>query len=173
MTNHLLVQIRRLVAQTWQARGASQLRPRSWKEPHLLHYSHENQHTGMIMHYDGGHLTWQLMLSEHGEDYEGEWSGGKREWIHSSSKSQLRLCSIAGGGTYLECLQKNILLRKGQILVHPGNLYHKGVDITSGSRTLMVCFMDGWDPQVEEDSLNDDDSYDDQMESNIVTFGDE
>ena len=64
----------------------------------------------------------------------------------------------AGGGTYFSCLQRTIKLKKGQVLIHPGDLYHKGVDIKSGIRTLLVCFMDGFDPEVVETSgwSNDD-----------------
>jgi hypothetical protein len=37
-------------------------------------------------------------------------------------------------------------------LIHPGALYHKGVDITSGVRDLLICFMDGFDPKIEDTS---------------------
>jgi len=67
------------------------------------------------MHFDGGDLTWGLMLSDPSE--------------------------YTGGGTYFRCLRATIKLRKGQVLVHPGNLYHKGIDITSGTRELVICFM--------------------------------
>ena len=69
------------------------------------------------MHYDGCDITWQCMLS-HPEEY-------------------------GGGGTYFRCLRKTVVLRQGQVLVHPGELYHKGRDITGGVRSLIVCFMDG------------------------------
>ena len=59
------------------------------------------------------------------------------------------------------------MLRKGQVLIHPGNLYHRGVDITSGVRTLMVCFMDGFDLEVQERSRAEDDS-DGAFESNVI-----
>lgn len=58
------------------------------------------------------------------------------------------------------------MLRKGQVLIHPGNLYHRGVDITSGIRTLMVCFMDGFDPKVTDESSANEDSAD--FESNLI-----
>ena len=60
------------------------------------------------------------------------------------------------------------MLRKGQVLVHPGNLYHRGVDITSGTRTLMVCFMDGYDLKVTDPSNLEDDSV--EFQRNIVTL---
>ena len=55
-------------------RAAHSLRPRSWKEPHLLRYEvvlGKPHHAGVEMHYDGSHFTWQLMLSEETE-YEGK-----------------------------------------------------------------------------------------------------
>ena len=69
-TKQLLHDIRHLVGQLCaNPQGATALVPRSWKEPHLLRYGKE--HTGMCMHYDGGALTWQIMLSSHGTDYKG------------------------------------------------------------------------------------------------------
>ena len=70
LTNQLLHDIRKLVGHLCtNPQGAATLVPRSWKEPHLLRYGRE--HTGMCMHYDGGALTWQMMLSSHGTDYNG------------------------------------------------------------------------------------------------------
>jgi len=60
--------------------------------------------------------------------------------------------SNVGGGTYFRCLKKTVILRKGQVLIHPGNLYHRGVDITSGNRILMVCFMDGFNMEAIDTS---------------------
>ena len=57
-----------------------------------------------------------------------------------------------GGGTYFRCLRKAFKLRKGQVLVHPGNLYHKGLDIESGLRELVVCFMDGMNSNISDPS---------------------
>jgi predicted 2-oxoglutarate/Fe(II)-dependent dioxygenase YbiX len=62
-----------------------------------------------------------------------------------------------GGGTYIRCLKKTIMLNQGQVLVHPGELYHKGVDITKGTRSLIVCFMDGFNPKMTDDSHTRDD----------------
>lgn len=83
------------------------------------------------MHYDGGDFTWNLMLSDSSE--------------------------YTGGGTYVRCLRKTIKLQQGQCLVHPGELYHKGVDITSGVRDLIVCFMDGFNPGVVDKSTDKED----------------
>jgi predicted 2-oxoglutarate/Fe(II)-dependent dioxygenase YbiX len=90
----------------------------------LLHISRE--HTGIEMHYDGCDITWQLMLSD--------------------------LSEYNGGGTYIRALRKTLKLRQGQVLVHPGEMYHKGLDIAGGTRVLMVCFMDGFDPGIVDRS---------------------
>ena len=92
------------------------------------------------MHYDGGDFTWSLMLSDPTE--------------------------YTGGGTFMRCLRKTLRLKQGQVLVHPGELYHKGVDITSGTRMLMVCFMDGWSPSIVDESTDNDDRP--KYEKNVV-----
>lgn len=81
--------------------------------------------------------------------------------------SDFDFCMYIGGGTYFRCLQKTIKLKKGQILVHPGALFHKAVNITGGMRELIVCFVDGFDPYIEDPSSysNEDDGF----EQNIVT----
>lgn len=62
-----------------------------------------------------------------------------------------------GGGTYIRCLRETIKLSAGQCLVHPGELMHKGVDITEGRRLLIIGFMDGFDPQIIDGSTARDD----------------
>lgn len=70
LTDQLILNIREIVGQICKnPKGASALVTRSWKEPHLLSYG--EKHTGMCMHYDGGALTWQILLSAHGTDYTG------------------------------------------------------------------------------------------------------
>lgn len=148
------------------------LRPRSILEPHLLKVScththmlsllfrlvgsfsltqalafHQYQklpglreHTGCPMHYDGSHFTLSLMLSDPSE--------------------------YTGGGTYIRCLRTTIKLRKGQMLVHPGSLFHRGIDITWGTRELLVCFMDGFSPGVADSSSEHKDRK--EYESNVL-----
>eukprot|EP00978_Attheya_sp_CCMP212_P031543 scaffold119690_cov56-Attheya_sp.AAC.3 len=99
-------------------------------------------HTGVEMHYDGSDFTWQLMLMDV-KEYE-------------------------GGGTYMRCMRETIKLHQGQVLVHPGELYHKGVDITSGVRSLIVGFMDGFDPKIPDDSENSDNE--EEYEKNVRTY---
>ena len=113
---------------------AAKLHPRSWKEPHLLKYKkldNEPDHTGVEMHYDGCHITFIAGLSESSE-YE-------------------------GGGTYIRSLKKTINLKQGQIICFPGELYHLGVEITRGTRYLIVFFMDGFDPKIVDSSTQHDD----------------
>jgi predicted 2-oxoglutarate/Fe(II)-dependent dioxygenase YbiX len=90
--------------------------------------------------YIGCDITWQVMLTDMNE--------------------------YTGGGTYFRCNRKTIKLRLGQVLVHPGELYHKGVDITSGIRELLICFLDGFDPQIidKSDPKNDRVEY----EKNVI-----
>ena len=59
-------------------RECSKLHPRSWKEPHLLHYQvleGKPEHTGIEMHYDGCNITWSLMLMRP-DEYEGDGTDG-------------------------------------------------------------------------------------------------
>jgi hypothetical protein len=98
------------------------LRPRSWKEPHFLRYEYRDNddknghtithgpppHVGVESHYDGSDFTWSLMLSRPNE--------------------------YDGGGTYIRTLRTTLRLDQGQVLLHPGDLYHTGLDITSGVR---------------------------------------
>jgi len=94
------------------------------------------------MHYDGSALTWSLSLSDPSE--------------------------FSGGGTYFRFLRKTLRLRQGQVLVHPGDLFHKGVDITAGERMLIVCFMDGYDTGVKDDSTDRD--YHASFEKDVLQF---
>jgi len=92
----------------------------------------------------GCDVTWQLMLTD--------------------------INDYGGGGTYFRSLKKTVKLRKGQALIHPGELYHKGLDITFGIRELVVCFLDGFDPQIIDGS--DPSQSLPEHELNIVMFPD-
>lgn len=136
VTDHIMANIIDVVGTVFgKKKEAAKLHPRSWKEPHLLLYQKfENQppHTGVEMHYDGCDITWNCMLS--------------------------KSTGYDGGGTYIRALRKTVRLEQGQVLVHPGELYHKGCDITRGERALIVCFMDGFDPQIVDSSSAQEDS---------------
>ena len=46
--------------------------------------------------------------------------------------------------------------------------FHKGVDITRGTRYLAVCFTDGWDPAIPDNSTNSDKHK--TLERNTLTY---
>eukprot|EP00804_Cyclotella_cryptica_P028514 CCRYP_014794-RB/>CCRYP_014794-RB protein AED:0.00 eAED:0.00 QI:1118/1/1/1/1/1/2/122/560 len=145
-TDRILLDVKRIVGEVFgKKREAMALRPRSWKEPHMLLYQAlegKPHHTGIEMHYDGCDITWQAMLTRN-DEYE-------------------------GGGTYFRCLRKTVLLRQGQVLVHPGELYHKGIDVTYGVRCLLVCFTDGFSPKIMDDSKQHED--DPKYEKNVCLY---
>lgn len=146
VTDHIMASIIDIVGVIYQNKDeASKLHPRSWKEPHLLLYQKfENKvpHTGVEMHYDGCDITWNCMLSKSSE--------------------------YDGGGTYIRALRKTVRLEQGQVLVHPGELYHKGCDITRGERALIVCFMDGFDPRIVDPSSAQEDK--ESFEKNVRVY---
>ena len=55
----------------------------------------------------------------------------------------------------------------GWVLVHPGELFHKGVDITQGMRYLLVCFTDGMPLDIKDDSTGGDEECEKYLD-NIV-----
>lgn len=130
VTDGIMEAVRGIVGEVFgNPKGAAKLRARSWKEPHLLLYQHlegKPLHTGVEMHYDGCDVTWNCVLSKSSE--------------------------YDGGGTYIRALRKTVKLEQGQVLIHPGELYHKGCDISNGVRALIVCFMDGFDPKIKDPS---------------------
>mmetsp|Transcript_12395 Transcript_12395/g.26285 ORF Transcript_12395/g.26285 Transcript_12395/m.26285 type:complete len:487 (+) Transcript_12395:177-1637(+) len=143
-TDYILHAVKKIIGEVHGVKDeAMKLRQRSWKEPHLLLYQAVDgkpHHTGIEMHYDGCDYTWQAMLT--------------------------RVNEYEGGGTYFRCLRKTVKLQQGQVLVNPGELYHKGLDITSGVRCLLVCFTDGLDPKILDDSKPEDDGV--EYEKNVV-----
>jgi len=96
------------------------------------------------MHYDGCDVTWQIMLSP--------------------------MIDYVGGGTYFRNIKKTIKIDVGFVLVHPGELFHKGVDIESGRRYLLICFTDGM-PLPHKDSSSGDDEDHEKHLKNIVKVG--
>jgi hypothetical protein len=73
--NQILKDICKIIGDVFRApKSAARLKPRTWKEPHMLRYQKvkgKASHTGVKLHYDGSHMTWQLMLSDENE-YDGE-----------------------------------------------------------------------------------------------------
>ena len=99
-------------------------------EPHLVKYTGD-QHRGVCMHTDSADVTLNVALSDPGD--------------------------FRGGGTYFEALdqvrwhvnlllariplilvRQTVLLNQGEMLIHKGELKHKGVEIDSGVRIILV-----------------------------------
>jgi len=53
--------------------------------------------------------------------------------------------------TYFPDANETVRLEFGEFLIHPGNLVHGGVDITQGSRYLMIMFThtESWEDEYE------------------------
>ncbi|CAJ1951236.1 unnamed protein product [Cylindrotheca closterium] len=83
-------------------------------QPHILKYSVDSGHTGVQLHHDRCDVTANLALSRSG-DY-------------------------CGGGTYIRDTGSIIKLNYGECLLHPGSLVHGGMEVTKGTRYLMVTF---------------------------------
>ena len=49
-----------------------------------------------------------------------------------------------------------------------GELYHKGIDITYGVRCLLVCFTDGMNPKILDDSKADE--HKEEYEKNVRIY---
>lgn len=60
----------------------------------------------------------------------------------TANLSMSRRGSYRGGGTYIAAINRLVMLDKGEILMHPGNLVHGGNAITAGTRYLLVAFAD-------------------------------
>jgi len=73
---------------------------------------------------------------------------------------------FTGGGTYFRELRKTVKLKQGQALLHPGALFHKGLDITAGTRMLAICFLDGFEPGIGDGSG----AEEEMDEGNILRF---
>ena len=146
ITNQIMGDIIRSIGQVYgKPKAASKLKQRSHKETHLLLYQKESgktEHTGVEMHYDGCVMTFNLMLSD--------------------------LSEYNGGGTYIRSIRKSVKLQMGQCLVHPGELYHCGVHISSGKRFLIVGFLDGFDPIILDGINETDDRKEYQLNIVIV-----
>jgi hypothetical protein len=83
-------------------------------QPHILKYSAATGHTGVELHHDRCDVTANLALS--------------------------RRSDYVGGGTFIVDVGRVIKLDRGEFLLHPGSLVHAGMDITEGTRYLLVTF---------------------------------
>lgn len=64
-----------------------------------------------------------------------------------------RTSDYTGGGTYIQELDRIIKLEQGEILFHPGDLVHGGSNIRSGTRYLLVYFIQ-FGPLPQEQQRN-------------------
>lgn len=55
-----------------------------------------------------------------------------------------------GGGTYYQSIDKVIHLNQGDVAYHDARVMHSGIDITKGSRYILVAFIDTVDT-IEKD----------------------
>ena len=65
----------------------------------------------------------------------------KSEWTFLIALSDCSGVDYEGGGTYFECIDSTVHLQKGQALIFPGKLRHRGQKIISGTRFLLVGFL--------------------------------
>jgi hypothetical protein len=75
----------------------------------------ENIQNKLSLHKDGSFISFNVMLNDKSE-YE-------------------------GGGTFFKCDKKTFMLEKGDLLIHSGQLEHSGIEITKGTRYLLVFFV--------------------------------
>mmetsp|Transcript_84438 Transcript_84438/g.161388 ORF Transcript_84438/g.161388 Transcript_84438/m.161388 type:complete len:487 (+) Transcript_84438:63-1523(+) len=81
----------------------------------VIHYDAAKGLTHQPIHRDGALLSCVISLSEPGE--------------------------YSGGGTYIEPLNRSIVLEQGCALLHPSALRHTGHRISSGDRWVLVLFL--------------------------------
>lgn len=84
----------------------------------LVKYS-ANAQKGLKIHTDGCLFSLTLLIS-HPNDFE-------------------------GGGTYYQSIDKVIHLNQGDVAYHDARVMHSGIDITKGSRYILVAFIDTTD----------------------------
>lgn len=65
----------------------------------------------------------------------------KSEWTFLISLSEGCGADYSGGGTFFECIDSTVHLSRGQALIFPGKLWHRGQKITTGRRFLLVGFL--------------------------------
>lgn len=65
----------------------------------------------------------------------------KSEWTFIIALSEGRGKDYECGGTYIEIMDSTIHLQRGQVLIFPGKLRHRGQRITQGVRYLLVGFL--------------------------------
>jgi hypothetical protein len=73
----------------------------------------------------------------------------KSEWTFIIALSEGRGKDYECGGTYIEAIDSTIHPQRGQVLIFPGKLRHRGQKITKGIRYLLVGFMVDKGPSLD------------------------
>ena len=94
------------------------VRPVGYDDLFVVKYEAKKQKE-LLRHFDGGSVSFMIALSD-SNDYD-------------------------GGGTKFDCLEETLHLEVGDIVLFDANLYHKGIEITKGTRYLLVgfCIVEG------------------------------
>ena len=71
---------------------------------------------------------------------------------------------FSGGGTYYESLNETIKPEQGGLLIHCGKVRHGGLTVTSGTRYILIGFMDVESKKVRQKHPNED-----QINNNLLT----
>jgi len=116
-TKHIFDQLKRSIYNLYPDR----IRPgsicfESDGEPHLVKYNGEAK--GTELHTDNSefiYITVNVVLSEP-TDFD-------------------------GGGTYITEIDQTVKLKQGEMLIHLSDMEHAGVEITSGVRRVLICFL--------------------------------
>lgn len=106
-TDQILHDVKKIVAELFGRKDAMKLRPRSWKEPHLLLYQRLEDrppHSGIEMHYDGCDITCELFFESC------HYFLSSATLINNTNQTGqamlTRLDEYEGGGTYFRSLRK-------------------------------------------------------------------
>lgn len=88
-------------------------------QPHVLKYDASSEHSfrSVPLHHDCCHVTVNMTMNSHASN------------------------EYTGGGTYFLDLNETIFCEPNEFLLHPGYAVHAGLPITSGSRYLLISFI--------------------------------
>lgn len=87
-----------------------------------------NAQKGLKMHTDGCLFSLTLLISDPSE--------------------------FEGGGTYYQSIDKVVHLNQGDVAYHDARVMHSGIDITKGTRYILVAFIDTTDTIVKDIRAN-------------------
>lgn len=88
----------------------------AFKDVFLVKYSSlDGAQTGLPLHKDSGHISFNIALSDRS--------------------------SFTGGGSWMSILNDTLPVAQGQVLLHPAGILHRGLEIESGTRYILVGFV--------------------------------